>query len=58
MRIVPTERSAKGRAEPHVALVFHDGSSVTAAPDAIAATRFAELLSRPTDWAGAGRTGG
>ncbi|MCD9874744.1 hypothetical protein [Streptomyces guryensis] len=48
VRIVPTERSAKGREEPHVALVFHDGSSVTAAPDAIAGTRFAELLSRPT----------
>ncbi|MFF4359597.1 hypothetical protein [Streptomyces sp. NPDC001604] len=49
VRIVPTAKSAKGKAEPHVALVFHDGSSVTAAPDAIAGTRFAELLSRPMD---------
>ncbi|WP_030939715.1 hypothetical protein [Streptomyces sp. NRRL S-646] len=49
VRIVPTEKSAKGRVEPHVALVFHDGLSVTAAPDAIAGTRFAELLSHPTD---------
>ncbi|MGW1751523.1 hypothetical protein ACWCRD_39160 [Streptomyces sp. NPDC002092] len=49
VRVVPTERSAKGKAEPHVALVFRDGSSVTAAPDAIAGARFAELLSRPMD---------
>ncbi|GHE08986.1 hypothetical protein [Streptomyces alanosinicus] len=49
VRIVPTAKSAKGMAEPHVDLVFHDGSSVTAAPDAIAGTRFAELLTRPTD---------
>ncbi|GAA2511543.1 hypothetical protein [Streptomyces longisporus] len=49
VQIVPTAKSAKGMAEPHVDLVFHDGSSVTAAPDAIAGTRFAELLSRPTN---------
>ncbi|MBP2052746.1 hypothetical protein J2Z21_005733 [Streptomyces griseochromogenes] len=41
---VPTARSAKGKEEPHVALTFRDGSSVTAAPDAISGTRFAELL--------------